>query len=183
VLATAWAAFLHRVTGNRELLLALPFADRPAGFDQELGQLAGEIHLPVVLEERDTFAALAERIRSAAQAAWRAGRGAEAPLPNRTKVSFATGSSGDGEGGETLGLAVASGGDGQLELGLDFHEATFPAGTRARARAHFLRMLDALLDDLDRPIDAVDLLDDDERAHVLTAARGPEPPGEPPCPL
>jgi non-ribosomal peptide synthetase component F len=44
-------------------------------------------------------------------------------------------------------------------------------------------MLDALLDDLDRPIDAVDLLDDDERAHVLTAARGPEPPGEPPGPL
>jgi amino acid adenylation domain-containing protein len=174
VLATAWAAFLHRVTGNRELLLALPLS---------MGQPAGEIHLPIVLEERDTFAALAERIRAEAQAAWREGRTAEAPRPNRTRLSFAAGADGEGQGGETLALVVATGAQGQLELGLDFHQATFPERARARARAHFLRMLDALLDDVDTPIDAVDLLDQDERAQVLQAARGPEPPGRPADPL
>jgi amino acid adenylation domain-containing protein len=175
-LATAWVAFLHRVTGNRELLLALPLPDRATG----------EIHLPIVLEERDTFAALAERIRSEAQAAWGDGRAAEAPRPNRTRLTFAAMPgplAADGDGRDTLGLVVASDAGGQLELGLDFHEATFPERARARARTHFLRMLDALLADVDTPIDAVDLLDEDERAHVLAAARGPEPPGLPQGPV
>ena len=128
-----------------------------------------------MLEERDTFAALGGRIRSEAQAAWADGRAAETPRPNRTRVSFPAGSrppAGDGAGGDTLGLVVATDAQGQLEIGLDFHAATFPERVRAHARAHFLRMLDALLQDVDTQIDAVDLLDQDERAQVLGRGAG-----------
>ena len=139
-----------------------------------------------MLEERDTFAALAGRIRSEAQAAWADGGAAETPRANRTRLSFPAGSgplAGDDAGGDTLGLVVATDAQGQLEIGLDFHAATFPERARARARAHFLRMLDGLLHDVETQIDAVNLLDQDERAQVLAAARGPEPAGRPADPI
>jgi amino acid adenylation domain-containing protein len=62
-----------------------------------------------------------------------------------------------------------------LTIGFDFHRETFDAALQERAKRHFLALCDALLTDLERGLDGVELCDETERAQVLALGRGPEP--------
>ena len=54
-------------------------------------------------------------------------------------------------------------GSHRYRLHFDFNDAVLDERLRRRSLRHFERLLDALLDDPDRPIAAVDILTDDER--------------------
>ncbi|MGP4092675.1 non-ribosomal peptide synthetase, partial [Streptomyces sp. KR55] len=61
------------------------------------------------------------------------------------------------------------GGDGGLHGVLEFNKDLFDAGTAARLARRLEHLLGALVADPDRPVDRVDILDEDERHQVLTA--------------
>ncbi|MFD7456446.1 MULTISPECIES: non-ribosomal peptide synthetase [unclassified Streptomyces] len=61
------------------------------------------------------------------------------------------------------------GGEGGLHGVLEFNKDLYDAGTAARLARRLEHLLGALVADPDRPVDRVDILDDDERHHVLTA--------------
>ncbi len=193
VLATALAAYLHRVTGNHEVLLGLPVATRSAARARASGPLAEQLFLRVKLEGGDSFAVLAARVRSALREALLRGHGYTGdrqleyaslhllPAPpgaSAGAVALAPGPAhGDGDAdrgvpGRLLGLVVHDFAQAPLEIALDFHRATFGEAVRRRATSHFVRVLDALAAGPEAIIDAVDLLEEPERAEVLRAAEG-----------
>ncbi|MGY1584971.1 non-ribosomal peptide synthetase, partial [Streptomyces sp. MN13] len=61
------------------------------------------------------------------------------------------------------------GAEGGLHGVLEFNKDLYDAGTAARLARRLEHLLGALVADPDRPVDRVDILDDDERHHVLTA--------------
>lgn len=87
------------------------------------------------------------------------------------------GRSGLGEGDlrNTFGLRLYDPRQGNLRIGFEFHRATLSTALRARMQAHFWRMFDACLEDPEKPIAAVPLLDEYERRAVLLAGQGPDP--------
>ncbi len=64
VFATALAAFLHRITGNREVVLGAPVANRNPRFASTSGLLMEQVFLRILVEEEDTFETLARRVHS-----------------------------------------------------------------------------------------------------------------------
>jgi amino acid adenylation domain-containing protein len=71
-----------------------------------------------------------------------------------------------------LSLALHEMDDG-LAARLEYATDLFVPGTMERFAAHFVRLLDAALDDPDRPVVSLSLLDDDERAQLLEGFAGP----------
>jgi amino acid adenylation domain-containing protein len=203
VLATALAAFLHRVTGDRELLLGLPWPDRPAGQARAVGPLLGQLFLRVEVVPGEPLAALGARVRSALAEALRHARASAGdrgleyatltllpPLPRtfggrsaRVALTPATALAGEGAGRgdlrDTLGVVVHAG-DGALDVAFDLHRATFGGPWPQRVRAHFTRVLDAVLEGAGAAVDVVDLLDDEGRRAVLLLAAGADPVGDAP---
>jgi amino acid adenylation domain-containing protein len=202
VLATGFGAYLARVTGDREVFLGVPIANRTGRFAGTCGLLMEQVFLKVKIEEEDTFASLGARIRQETNAALRRGRSCTSdrglgfatlnvlPAPTvrfagldavvRLEPAAVLGGGGAGDARETIGLQVEEDPQGGLSLWLDLHRATFDEATRRRACGHLRRMLAALAEDPGARIDAVDLLGEEERRAVLAAARGPQPAGDPP---
>lgn len=206
VLATAWAAYLHRVTGNRDVVLGFPVANRRPAFRRTCGLFMEQAFLKVAVDPGDTFAALGAKVRddlweTLRHAAHCVGdRGLEFATLNVTPppahptfaglaatvevlpaatIGYRTH---PGRGGvrNTLGLRAYDGGDAQLSLELDLHRATWSPPQRRRIEAHLVRMLDALLADPTTAVEDVELVDEAERRSALRHARGPEPGGDTP---
>lgn len=199
VLGTALGATLHRVTGNREIVLGVPAGNRPPRFARTCGLLMEQLFLRLEVEEGDTFVSLGARFRRETLEALRhasacmSDRGTEyvtlnllppmptrvGDLPARVEVAPATALAGPGAGAgdlrDTLGVQVSDFGQGSLRMAFDFHAATFGPAVRERLPAHFLRVLDAMAADPGARVDAVDLLEGAERDVVLRAAEGPWP--------
>jgi amino acid adenylation domain-containing protein len=203
--ATALLAYLYRVGESRTVVLAIPMraAAEPAG------PSAGELLVVLHVDEGETFAALAAKVQAELL---RCLRHIQPPAQHRNyeyaslESTLALAAVGDlpvGSGtsalagardprnvialtvrgeldhesslpGETAGLGST------LELALD--TALFSGPLFTRAQQHFVALLDALLDDLDTPIDAVYLLGEEEQLALLELGRGAEhaaPPQDP----
>jgi amino acid adenylation domain-containing protein len=209
VLATATAAFMYRVTGNREVVLAVPFANRQPRFARTHGLLMQQLFLRIEVREGDTFASLAETVKAELVQSIRHGQACVSsrgidyvtlnllpapptefgdlratlrldPAPTRAGAG-----AGYGDLRDTLGIQVYDFADGArpLEIGFDFHAATYDADAQRRMRRHFVRVLEALAADGETVVDRCPLLDADERAQVLRLGRGAEPPAPPPDPI
>jgi amino acid adenylation domain-containing protein len=103
-----------------------------------------------------------------------------APLLGKTQTSLTTGVVGlhpasprvaarlSSADGEKLVVTVHDFDDtGRRTITLDLREDAFDEKARGRARGHFLRLLDAFIDDPGRRIDDVPLVGDEERAELL----------------
>lgn len=205
VVATALAAFLYRASGQREILLGIPIANRNARFRRSCGLFMEQIFLRLEVEEGETYASLAGKVRRELVEGLRHGRACVGardvayvtlnmlpPLPTRFAefdaacglgpavavpgIKLAAG----GDLRDTLGLRIFDFAEGPLRMAWDLHAATFDPASEARCRTQFLRVLAALAADAAASIDEVDLLDEEGRKMVLAAARGPEPAGAPP---
>ena len=64
------------------------------------------------------------------------------------------------------------GASGEWELSFDLNDRVFEPATQEERIGHVERLLDAMLDDLDRPIAEVDLLSTDERRRQLSLLEG-----------
>ncbi len=199
-IVTALTAFLYRASGQREILIGVPFGNRPSRFARTYGLLFEQLFLYLELDEGETFESLGAKVRHEVTASIRHGqycvsdRGLHyvtlnmlpafptsfGELPATYSLGPATmlaraDHAGTSDLHETFGLLVNDFADADLQLSLDMHAATFDPTVRDRAGAHILRIIDGMLSNLATPIDQVDLMDEAERRRVLDAARGPEP--------
>jgi amino acid adenylation domain-containing protein len=199
VVLSATAAFLQRIAGNREIVFAVPFANRTPRFARTCGLIMQQLFLRVRVEEGDTFASLAERIKTEfTDAVCHGGFCVSSrdldyfrvnmmpPLPTRfgdlrarVHIDMAPQRAGQGGGRgdlrDSLALTFHDFAEDSLVLAFDCHAATYEGHVQQRMRAHFVRMLEALAADPDTPIETVSLVDELERGAVLRAARGAEP--------
>ncbi|MCI0569296.1 MAG: AMP-binding protein, partial [Myxococcaceae bacterium] len=204
VLATGVAAALYRVSGDREVLLGVPFGNRSGPFARTFGLLMEQLFLKVDIEEGDTFQTLATRVRAELLKALRHGQSCvgergvhyvtlnllphpptrfadlEASVSLDPLFSLPESAVGHGDLRNTLGIQAFDFDEGPLHLKLDFHAATFEPRTRRRLQKHLLRMLEALAASPGARLDSVELVDEEERAVALAVADGRYLPDVPP---
>src|SRR5664280_661606 len=149
VLATALGAFLYRVTGNQEILLGVPTANRVPRFAQTYGLLMEQMFLNLTVENNDTFLTLARRARTETLNSLRHGQACVSDRnleyatlnmlpspPTRfadldANVNLCPASTvsrdemGYGDIRDTFGLQAFDFGAGSLMLGFDLHRASF----------------------------------------------------------
>jgi amino acid adenylation domain-containing protein len=188
VFAAALFGWMHRVSGQHRLAIGTPSHNRPtAAFKETIGVFIEIFPFQIDVRDDDTFLTLLGRVRAEAGALLRyAQPGTSSPLVNRginvllnyINASFPPFSglpmqsdwvhAGHGDRSHHLRLQVHDFDEaGRFLLHFDFSTDLFAAAEREGAIQHFLRILDAFLEDPARPIRNVDLLSDAERRRVL----------------
>jgi amino acid adenylation domain-containing protein len=190
VFATVVAAHLNCTAGSRDLVLNVPFANRPsARFKNTIGSFMNVCPVRVEVASGDSFRALAERIADATWEAARhqgyAGRAGAVPQPYDVLVNVhratVAADAFDACRMEVEWLAPTHrfgavalsvhdfGATGELSLVLDMNEATFGRAQRMEVLGSLVRLLDAALVDPTRRLDAVRLSSSPEACRVRTA--------------
>jgi len=202
IMATALAAFLYRASGQPELVIGTPVANRSGRFARTCGVFMEQIFLRLEVEPGETFTSLADKVRRELLDGLRHGRacvstrdlghtslnmlpppptdfaGMPASFGLYPTVAYPGAQlPGEADLRDTLGLRLVDFGQNPLRVAWDLHTATFAPAVAERCRRHFVAVLDALARDPAALIEQVDLLDEQERQQVLAAARGPEPAG------
>ena len=186
--ATVLFAYLWRVSGSATQLIGTPAHNRSSlAFKETVGLFIELFPLRVELDEAETFRSLLIKVGTEAQACLRhALPGTSSPagmrlfhvVLNYIHASFEPFDgipmrpewihTGSGDPEHDLRLQLHDFGDsGNLVACFDFNCTTFSAELRSRATQHFLKVLDACLDDSDRRIGEVDLSSDAERARLI----------------
>ena len=186
IFAGLFAAYLHRITGNERLSIGVPFMNRPSpAFRETAGLFMQVAPLRLAVGEADTLASLVEQAREASRRARAHGR---YPLVNSRNalydaiLNFHNVSFKDFNGAPAEERWIHSGDDSSslalhvrypeaksLLLHFDWHPDVFDEAQAERAVGHFLRVLDAFLENPGAPVGRVDLLTAEERERVLVA--------------
>ena len=188
ILAALLFTYLHQITGERRLVLGMPFHNR---LDEASRVVAGLLQetLPVAVEigAEDTFASLLEKT---ARATWTAMRKARSGVVeedprayevmfNYPNVTFSTFDGmpvaprwlhpGFGDGRRLLFVQAHDfGATGRLTLDVDVNEGVFDAARRRHASDHLACLFDQCTEDPERRLDALDRVPPAERARVVT---------------
>ncbi len=186
--ATVLVAWLHRVSGKRELGFDAPAHNRPTpAAKRTLGLFIEMFPFAVHVDPGDSFRALGRTCLVETQHFLRlALPGTSAPsraTASNVVLNFFSGTHGDFSGVPVSSEWVHSGesdnvhalrlqvhdydASGRYTLHFDFNEEAVPPALRRRAVAHFERILTSMLEDPDRPIAEVDLLTAVERQALL----------------
>jgi amino acid adenylation domain-containing protein len=204
VLLAAFQALLSRHTGQTDLLVGTPVANRPRAETAGLiGFFVNMLPLRADLSGEPTFRQLLGRVREVALEAF-----AHQDMPferlveelhlERTlshpplfQVAFslerfdadaldvpglegAVEEIANGTAKFDLNLVLWRSGQGALAAELIYCTDLFEAATMARLAAHYLRLLEAVVADPDRRPGQVPLLDEEERRRLLVERQGPE---------
>jgi amino acid adenylation domain-containing protein len=198
--ATALFAFVHRTSGQSSITIGAPVHNRStATFRRTPGLLMEVYPMGVTVDEGDTFAGIHARVRDAAASMMRSAQpgtmAADTGRRINTVLNFIR-----ADFGTFAGLAVRAewlhpghvdanhdlrlqvhdfDRTGRFTLAFDLSVDTFDADLRAAIPGHFLRVLDAMCEGWEEPIDAVDLLSEPERLEVLAALSGQPAAGTP----
>ncbi|MDH3958798.1 MAG: amino acid adenylation domain-containing protein, partial [Actinomycetota bacterium] len=196
--ATALFAFVHRTSGQSSITIGAPVHNRSTETFRRTPGLFMEVYpMGVSVEEGDTFATLHARVRDAAASMMRAAApGTMEPDTSRrinTVLNFIRADFGTFAGLATraqwlhpdhvdanhdLRLQIHDfARTGEFTLAFDMSATAFDDQLRASIPGHFLRLLDAMPEAWDTPIDEVDLLSESELSEVLRAASGEPEPG------
>ncbi|MDD9937291.1 MAG: amino acid adenylation domain-containing protein [Myxococcales bacterium] len=197
LLQTALLAYLYRIGGERELAIGCPMRNRSSRTQREIvGPMIEICPIQVEAEDGETFRSLLDKAFEETFAALRHGRHCTSnPAHCRVfeaTLNFHLMSFGDFAGAPTVsefhtGLHATAlppeapkhpvdalslqlrdfEGAGNYTLDFDWNGQLVDAEQRERGAAHFVRLLDAMLADLDQPLDAPDILTDEERTHLL----------------
>lgn len=180
---TALTGYLYRVSGRHDVTVGAPAHNRPTASARETAGLFMEVlPLRVRLSEGETFSSLLRKVKHEAHAFLRhaqpgvsafASRGYNVVL-NYIPAAFSSfaGHSmtstwvhpGHGDSRHDLRLQVHDfDGRGEFVLHFDFKDDVISAAEGDRAVEHFLRILDAMLDDPSRRIDDVEIVTVEER--------------------
>lgn len=181
--ATALMAFLSRISGDREITIGAPSHNRATeAFRNTVGLFTEVYPLSVELTPDETFASLFQKVVAASDAYLRSSRpgGSRAAVNRQTNavlnyITAGFGSFDDAlvssewlhpghvEPEHHLRVHVTDFDlDGDIELLLDCNESVLGLDERRVVPAHFLSILDAMLDELDQPIAGIDLLTPEE---------------------
>jgi non-ribosomal peptide synthetase component F len=187
---TLFTAYLHRLGGNNSLILGSPFHNRPTpAFKETIGVFIEVCPLRLDVSEADTFITLHQKVmRETMNVLLNALPGTSRAEYNRAyevllnfvNVTFPPFAgtqpevewvhSGYGDRDHALRLQIHDfNATGSYKLHFDFNTHVFTAEQRAFAVQHFLRMLDAFLEDRDQPLHRVSLLTSAERTRFIEA--------------
>jgi amino acid adenylation domain-containing protein len=179
LLATIFLAYLHRVSGSSRLALGTPLHNRSMPtFKETIGVFIEIGVLRIEVAEDDTFSSLLQKVMSetftvlghALPGISRSENNrAYEVLLNFVNVDFPAFAgmqplvewvhAGHGDSNHALRLQVHDfNRTGSYRLLFDFNTEVFPAAQRTLAVEHFLRMVDACLENRDQPINRVGLL-------------------------
>ncbi len=190
--ATLLLSWLHRISGSKDLGFDAPVAGRPTSeAKRALGLFIEVFPFAATVEGNETFRSLGTKCLQEAMLFLRHAR------PGMSSPSGATASNvvlnyfpgafgpfaevpaqiewvhpGHGDSVHALRLQVHDfSGRGRFTLHFDVNEGVLPEGLRRRAVEHFETMLDASLEDPDRPIASVDLRSGEERRAMNSLGR------------
>ena len=188
LIATAFAAWLYRISGQEQLSFGTPVHNRGSARLKETAGMFIEV-LPLILrvEETDDFLTLFRTIREEANLLFRhAKAGISRPEHSRSfsailnfihtrfpdfggKPTLASWLHPDHtDPGHPLRLHVMDiNGSGELQLAFDLNCELFSEALRSKIPHHFLAMLDAFLEDHHQPIHAPTLLTPEEEEEIL----------------
>lgn len=182
--ATLLAGWLHRISGNPDVSFDTPVNGRPTPQARRaLGLFIEMFPFSVLVEPGDTFRTLAARcLREATLLLRHALPGASAPsgatagnvVLNFVPAAFGAFAGirpevdwvhpGHGDSVHALRLQVHDfAGTGRYVLHFDYNDGVLEPRLRDRSLRHFEALLDAVLEDPDRPIGRIDVLVEDER--------------------
>jgi hypothetical protein len=199
VIASLIVAHVYRTTGTSDVLLSVPFANRPSRrFKETVGSFMNVCPVRVSVERGDTFLSLLRRVEheaweAAAHQGWVMSHVAAAQpydvLVNVHKEAVAARTFGelpmDAEwlapthrfGALSVGVQDFNG-DGDLILALDFNEATFGSAAREDVCRDLLRLLEGCIADPTRAVDSLRIGSVGGLAETSEGgARMPETPG------
>ncbi len=186
------SSWLHRISGRNALSFDAPVSGRPtADARRALGVFIEMFPFAAAVEPDDTFRTLASRtVEEATRFLRHALPGTSAPsgatasrvVLNYVPVAFGSFAGltpevewvhpGHGDSVHALRLQVTDfAGTGRYALHFDFNDATLDDRLRRRSLEHFATLLDAFLDDPDRPIASVDIQTADERQALAAINR------------
>ena len=188
--ATALFAFIHRTSGQSSVTIGAPVHNRSTiAFRRTPGLFMEVYPTSVSVDNGDTFATVHNRVRDAAASMMRSAQpgtmdpdtgrhintvlnfiradfGAFAGLPVRAEWLHP----GHVDANHDLRLQIHDfDRTGHFTLAFDMSIDAFDDRTRSTIPDHFLRLLDAMVEGWDSPIDTVDLLSESERSAVLDA--------------
>ena len=188
LLSSVLFSYLYRVTGRRELTVAMPFHNRRSSEDKEtVGLLMEVLPIRIEIDAGETFRGLERKTAmEISQALDHRPHALRNPIRRRAyevELNYLPGAFrtflglpvaaewiDTGETEDTLTLQVLDfAASGDLHLRFAFNAAVFSEEQQRLAVAHFERLLDACLTDPDQTIDLVDLLPPEERERVLVA--------------
>ncbi len=190
LLVAIFVAYLHRIGGNSNIPLGSPFHNRPSpAFKETIGVFIEVCSLRLEVVEDDTFMTLLRKVmRENMNVLMNALPGTSRAEYNRAyevllnfvNVTFPPFAglqpevewvhSGYGDRDHALRLQIHDfNGTGSYKLHFDFNTHVFTAEQRELAVQHFLRVVDAFLENREQLIRRVDLLTSAERARFLEA--------------
>uniref|UniRef100_UPI0035938AC1 amino acid adenylation domain-containing protein n=1 Tax=Pricia sp. TaxID=2268138 RepID=UPI0035938AC1 len=193
--ATVYSVYLHRVSGENCLAIGVPAHNRAERqFQKTVGLFIEVLPIFVDIAEDDTFLSVLKRVKTETNAYLRhAHTGAASADIGRsfnTVLNYIQADFPDFNGFPTQAEWVHNGhmdnshalrchmyafnGKNDLELAFDLNKSVFPAAIEHYVPDHFLRLFDALLDDIDQPIGNASMISPKERE--LLAAEQKENP-------
>jgi len=183
---TLFFAYFYRVSGNRDLALAISFHNRRTPeFRETIGLLMEALPLRVNIEDAETFKSLNKKVTSEAIETL---QNRQYPLRNPIQspiyevvlnfhktvfshfldapVEFKRAHNNYDE--DILGIHIRDYDEsGSLKIDFDFNCAVFPPNLRKQLIRDYERILEAFLSDPDTQIDQVDMLSSKEQRKVL----------------
>ena len=193
IVAAVLFAFLHRVSGQRDLAIGTPSHNRATEtFKDTIGLFIEVFPMAATVASDDTFATLVKRVQHEAVALLRhAQPGTSTAAANRSYnvllnyLPVSLGStfgelpmtprwvhSGHGDSSHHLRVQVHDLAEsGAMHFMFDFNASLFGESEREAAADHFMRLLRAALDAPDQRVAAPGLLDSDQERALLTAGR------------
>ena len=186
IFAAILSTYLYRISGNRKLSLGTPFHNRSSKtFKETIGLFMQVLPLHIAIEEEDTFLSLINKIRVETSATLQ-----HRPfvIPNSLHkkaydvlLNYYPAILPDFNGApmkqewlhsghENIGLSVQianPGSVGNFSCYFDFHYDFFPEEQFASAIQHFLRVLDAFLENPAQPLRYVKLLWPEQERYIL----------------
>lgn len=184
ILVGVFSTYLYRITGNDYFSIGTPFLNRSSSaFRDTVGLFMQVVPLRIIITEDDTFGSLIERVRAESAATSRHYRYTLRNYQNSLydvifnyhNISFSSFNGlptqeewiHSGNDGHSFSLHVRYPEAESLLLQFDFHSEVFDEKQQARAVEHFLRLLDAFLENPDQLINRVNLLSEAEKQRVL----------------
>jgi len=198
-IATGLVAFLSRACGNSEVLLGIPYGNRNRRFQGTYGLIMEQTFVRAQVEPGESYCSLAKRIKHELLNGIRHGRTCvsdhglhyatlnmlpspptlfgDLPVevqigPAPTRVAPSPEATSDLR--DTFGIQLFDFEDAPVRVAFDFHTATFDKAFQEKVCDHFNRVLEAMVEDPDLPIDGLSLLDEGERQQVLEMGQGHE---------
>ena len=189
VFSTLLTAWLHRISGRRQLGFDAPVHNRPtSAAKNSLGLFIEMFPFAVDVEEGASFRSLGEKCLAEAQRFLRAALPATSSTSkvgsNNVVLNFFPGQLGGFAGMPTRvewihpghadkhhGLRLQAHdfeGSGRFTLQFDANDEVFDAAPHIRSVEYFTKLLDAFLDDPDQTIAGVEILTEAERSAMLT---------------